>query len=272
MLGLSRNTWFLVGGVMLVVVLYFGFSGGDDDAKKDDATAQAKKGKKRRGKGKRDKTRGGESGGVGVGKMCAKIDCSEAQLASFRGMVKEHRKNTSSQRRGLAEAHAKMAAELAEDTIDTDALDEAFEDATAHRAEMDNSARGVLEAMHAKLSAAQRESLAKMVARHGPALLLSRPSAGASRSTSKSKPKAKKSRRKKGKKQRAQPLPHDALGESGAAPAKPPGESEPEPAGESDPASAGEFSRAPRAGLAPRAAPRAAAALDEPEDLDPAAE
>lgn len=259
MLGLSRNTWFLVGGVMLVVVLYFGFSGDDGDAK-DDATAQAKKGKKRKGKGKRDKARGGESGGVGVGKMCAKIDCSEAQLSSFKGMVKEHRKNTSSQRRGLAEAHAKMAAELAEDTIDTEALDEAFEDATAHRAEMDNSARGVLEAMHAKLSSAQRESLAKMVARHGPSMLLARPATGAPKSKSKSKPKSKKGRRNRGSR-RALPLQRDALGQSDA-----------EPSDAVDPEAADEFSPAPKAGLAPRAA----AATDEPVELDepeePAAE
>lgn len=175
---------------MLVVVLYLGFSGGDDDVKAD-PTTQGKKGKKSKRKGKRDKARAGESGGVGVGKMCAKLDCSEAQLASFKGMVKEHRKNTSSQRRGLAEAHAKIAAELAEDAIDTAALDDAFEDATTQRAEMDNSARGVLEAMHAKLSSAQRESLAKMVARHGPSMLLSRPAAGSKRPKSRRKAKSK---------------------------------------------------------------------------------
>lgn len=258
MLGLSRNTWFFIGGVMLVVVLYLGFSGDDSDAN-EDASAQANKAKKRkgkgRGKGKRDKSRGGESGGVGVGKMCAKIDCSEAQLSSFKGMVKEHRKNTTSQRRGLAEAHAKIAAELAEDTIDTEALDEAFEDALTHRADMDNSARGVLEAMHAKLSAAQREGLAKLVARHGPSMLLSRPTGGPQKSGSK------KGRRKKGKKQRAHPS--DRLpGEKSAA----------APSDERDPAPAVEFSRAPQAGLAPPAAEELEPDADADAPDQPAAE
>ncbi|MGH1345425.1 MAG: periplasmic heavy metal sensor [Nannocystales bacterium] len=243
MLGLSRNTWFLIGGVMLVVVLYFGFAGDEGDAK-DDATAQAKKGKKRKGKRKREKTRAGDSSGVGVGKMCAKIDCNEAQLASFKSMVKEHRKNTSSQRRGLAEAHAKIAAELAEDTLDTEALDEAFEDATAHRAEMDNSARGVLEAMHAKLSAPQRESLAKMVARHGPSMLLARPSATSKKPQSKPK---KGRRRKKGKTSRAQ-LDQDAFQAENT---------------EQDEAPAAELSAAPQAGLAPAPAGETAVALDD---------
>lgn len=203
---------------MLVVVLYFGFSGDDGDAK-NDPTAQSKKGKgKRRGKGKRDTGRKGESGGVGIGKMCAKLDCSKAQLSSFKGMVREHRKNTGSQRRGLAEAHAKIAAELAEDTIDTAALDEAFADATTRRAEIDNSARGVLEAMHAKLSGEQREGLAKMVARHGPSMLLSRPAAG---SKTPKKPKSKKRGRKKGLTLRSRSAPGEALRDSGDAAAEP---------------------------------------------------
>lgn len=260
MLGLSRNTWFLIGGVMLVVVLYLGFSGDDNDAN-EDPSAQANKANKRKGKGKgkgkgkRDKGRSGESGGVGVGKMCAKIDCSEAQLSSFKGMVKEHRKNTASQRRGLAEAHAKIAAELAEDTIDTEALDEAFEDALTHRAEMENSARGVLEAMHAKLSAAQREGLAKLVARHGPSMLLSRPAGAPQKSGNK------KSRRKKGKKQRAHPSDRFPTEKSAAAPGD-----------ESDPAPAVEFSRAPQAGLSPAAAKEQEPEVDADAADQPAAE
>ena len=201
---------------MLVVVLYLGFTGEDGDAKKDDPTAQGKKAKaKHKRKGKRDKARVTESGGVGVGKMCAKIDCSEAQLASFKSMVKEHRKNTSRQRRGLAEAHAKIAAELAEDRLDTDALDEAFEDATTHRSEMNNSARGVLEAIHTKLSAAQREGLAKMVARHGPSVLLSRPSTGSKKSK---KPRSKKRRRKSGLTLRSASAHREAVVDSGTEP------------------------------------------------------
>ncbi len=209
MLGLSRNTWFLIGGALLVVVLYLGFSG-DDDAQ-DDTTAQGTKGK-RKHKSKRDKGSSGESGGVGVGKMCAKLECSEAQLTSFKDMVKEHRKNTSSQRRGLAEAYARIAAELAEETIDNVALDDAFEDAAGHRAEIENGARGVLEAMHAKLSGTQREGLAKMVARHGPSMLLSRPSTG-TKAPKKGKP-AKKGTRKKGMTLRSRSVPSAALGGS----------------------------------------------------------
>lgn len=252
---------------MLVVVLYLGFSGEDEDTK-GDPTAQAKKSKKGKRKGKRDKGRDGESGGVGVGKMCAKLDCSEAQLASFKGMVKEHRKNTTSHRRGLAEAHAKIAAEFAEDTIDSAALDDAFEDATAHRAEMDHSARGVLEAMHAKLSDTQRESLAKMIARHGPSMLLSRPAAGSKKPKSKSRKKPKSKSRKGGRKKgltlRSPSVPSKSDGESGAGPAEP---------GTADPA---ELSRTSKAGIARQPTVVEPEELEEPalpEEFDePAAE
>jgi uncharacterized membrane protein len=195
MLGLSRNTWFAIGGVLLVGVLYFGFSGDDDAAKGDKVENRKKKGKRKK---KRSDKGTVAQGGVGVGKMCAKLDCSEAQLKSFKEMVKQHRKQTSAQRRALAGAHAKIAAEIAEETLDTEALDDAFADAGEQREAIDASARGVLEAMHGKLSAPQRETLAKLVARHGPTMLLARSTDGEG---SKSGPKRKRKRGgKKGRK------------------------------------------------------------------------
>ena len=198
MLGLSRNTWFAIGGVLLVGVLYFGFSGDDEPA--DDAKVENGKKKNKRKKKKRSDKGAVVEGGVGVGKMCAKLDCSEAQLNSFKEMVKQHRKQTSAQRRALAGAHAKIAAEIAEDTLDTAALDDAFADAAEQRAAIDNGAREVLEAMHGKLSAEQREGLAKLVARHGPTMLLARPADGGESKKS-AAGKGKKGKRKgKGKK------------------------------------------------------------------------
>ncbi len=199
MLGLSRNTWFAVGGVMLVGVLYFGFSS-DEEAGEDAKVVSGKKKNKGKKKKRSDKSAVVE-GGVGVGKMCAKLDCSEAQLEAFKEMVKQHRKQTSTQRRALAGAHAKIAAEIAEDTLDTAALDEAFADAADQRAAIDNDARGVLEAMHGKLSAEQREGLAKLVARHGPTMLLARP---ADEDENKKSSKGKKGKRKKGKRKSLQ--------------------------------------------------------------------
>ena len=197
MLGLSRNIWFGIGGVLLAVVLYVGLSG-DGTPDDDKAKVQAGKRKKGRKKKKKDnKASASESGGLGTGKLCAKLDCSEAQLDSFKGMIKEHRKQTSSARRALAEAHAKIAAELAEETLDTAELDDAYAAASEHRQAIDASARGVLESMHGKLSTPQREALAKLVARHGPTVLLSRPSGAPGKA--KGKPRGKKGRRKKGK-------------------------------------------------------------------------
>ncbi|MCR9162265.1 MAG: hypothetical protein ACE37F_31050 [Nannocystaceae bacterium] len=197
MLGLSRNTLFAVGGVLLVGVLYLGFSGSDDATEEDAKVATGKKKNKR--KKKRSNKGTVSEGGVGVAKMCAKLDCSEAQLTSFKDMVKAHRKQTSTQRRALAGAHAKIAAELAEETLDTAALDDAFADAAEQRAAIDDDARGVLEAMHGKLSGPQREGLAKLVARHGPTMLLARPADGDSHKKS-AKAKGKKGKRKgKGK-------------------------------------------------------------------------
>lgn len=205
MLGLSRNTWFAIGGVLLVGVLYFGFSGDDESA--EGAKVEDGKKKSKRKKKKRSDKGAVVEGGVGVGKMCAKLDCSEAQLNSFKEMVKQHRKQTSPQRRALAGAHAKIAAEIAEDTLDTIALDDAFTDAAEQRAAIDNDARGVLEAMHGKLSAEQREALAKLVARHGPTTLLARPPAGGEST------KGKKGRRKGKKRRKSQPLGAKTKGE-----------------------------------------------------------
>lgn len=203
MLGLSRNTWFAIGGVLLVGVLYFGFSGDDESA--EDAKVENGKKKNKRKKKKRSDKGAVVEGGVGVGKMCAKLDCSEAQLNAFKEMVKQHRKQTSTQRRALAGAHAKIAAEIAEDTLDTAALDDAFADAAEQRAAIDNDARGVLEAMHGKLSAEQREGLAKLVARHGPTMLLARPADGGdSRKSAKGKGKKGKRKGKKGKRKSLQ--------------------------------------------------------------------
>jgi len=178
MLGLSRNTWFGIGGVLLAVVLFLGFTG-DDEPKDDDAkAADAKNKNKRKGKKRRDKAAVVEAGGLGIAKVCAKLDCSDAQLESFKAMVKDHRTQTSAQRRALAAAHAKIAAELAEETLDTAALDLAFAEAAEQRAAIDENARAVLEAMHGKLAGPQREALAKLVARHGPTMLLARPADG----------------------------------------------------------------------------------------------
>jgi uncharacterized membrane protein len=205
MFGLSRNTWFAIGGVMLAVVLYLGFSGGDDAASgDDDKVVRKSKGKgKGKGKGKRAGGSGGERGGMGIGKVCARLECSETQLSSFRTLVKGHRTETKTQRRSLAEAHAKIAAELAEDTLNSAALDEAFAAVATERSAIDASARRVLETMHAQLSWTQRETLAKLVARHGPTLLLARPTPGSSKKgRGKGKGKGKGRRKKKGKRKK----------------------------------------------------------------------
>ncbi len=176
MLGLSRNTWFGIGGVLLAVVLYVGFSRGDDAKKADDAVAAQKK--KKGGKKRKKKPAAIAEGGIGVGKVCARLDCSAEQLSSLKSTVKEHRKRTSTNRRALAEAHAKIAAELAEAELDTIALDDAYAAAQNERSAIDDDARSVLESFHGTLTASQREGLAKLVARHGPTMLLARPAAG----------------------------------------------------------------------------------------------
>ena len=202
MFGLSRNTWFGIGGVLLAVVLFLGFSG-DDEPEGDEAkAADAKSKNKRKRKKRRDKTAVVEAGGLGIAKVCAKLDCSEAQLESFKAMVKDHRNQTSTQRRALAAAHANIASQLAEETLDTAALDAAFADAAQQRTAIDDHARGVLEAMHGKLAGPQREALAKLVARHGPTMLLARPADAAPTNASKGSRKKGKGKRgrKKGKK------------------------------------------------------------------------
>ena len=238
MLGLSRNVWFGIGGVMLAVVLYLGFSGGDAAEGSKDAQAQKAKSKKGKGKRKKRVAGGGDGGGVGIGKVCARLDCSKEQLTAFKALVKEHRKGTAPQRRGLSEAHVKIAAELSEDTLDTAALDEAYADAAQQQAQLDASARGVLVAMHAQLSSAQREALAKMVARHGPTKLLARPSS-ASPARSKKGRKKRGRRRRKGKKKDGQ-APAEAEGEAAAdAPADGEAPEAPAPAEPEAPAAAG---------------------------------
>ncbi|MEM6292309.1 MAG: hypothetical protein AAGA54_13630 [Myxococcota bacterium] len=171
---MSRNTLFVIGGALLAVVLYFGYAGGDE-AEPDDAKVAAKKKKGAKKKKHSKRAPSGSEGGVGVGKMCAKLDCSEAQLKSFKSMVKDHRKQTTANRRALKEAYALIAAEYAEDALDTAALDDAFAQVLEERSAIDVHARGVLEAMHGKLTAQQREGLAKLVALHGPTTLLERP-------------------------------------------------------------------------------------------------
>ncbi len=177
MFGLSRNTLFIIGGALLAVVLYFGYSGGDE-AEEDGATVATKKKKRSKKKKHGKRPSSGGEGGIGVGKMCAKLDCSEVQLSSFKTMVKDHRKQTTPNRRALKEAYALIAAEYAEDDLDTAALDDAFARVLEERSAIDAHARGVLEAMHGKLTTQQREGLAKLVALHGPTRLLERPKHG----------------------------------------------------------------------------------------------
>ncbi len=184
MLGLSRNTWFGLGGVLLAVALYLGFSKADDEQGADesgDAVAADKKGGHKRGKKRSKKPAAAADGGLGAGKMCARLDCSEAQLGALKSMLKEHRSQTSGNRRALAEANAKIAAELAEAELDVAALDDAFASAATEQSAIDANARAVLESLHGELNEPQREALAKMVARHGPTMLLARPASDSKR-------------------------------------------------------------------------------------------
>jgi len=201
MLGLPRNIWFGIGGVLLAVVLYLGFSGDDAPGEGEAKVARKKKGTKKKGTKKSERSRGSnvsEAGGVGVSKMCARLDCTQAQLEAFKAMAKAHRKETSAQRRALAEAHAQIAAEFAEEALDAAAIDAAYDAMATQRSSIDDSARGVLEALHAKLSTPQREALAKLVARHGPTMLLARPAGTKSRAGKRGRRGKRRGRKKKG--------------------------------------------------------------------------
>ncbi len=204
MFGLSRNTLFAIGGVMLAIVLWIGFSGDDEAEDAAAKTGQNKKGgKKHRGKSRTS----GSEGGMGVGKMCVKLDCTPEQLAELKALVKDYRKQTSGDRRALKEAYALLATEYAAEELDEAGLDDAFDAVSEHRATLDGQARLVLDRLHGSLTDEQREGLARLVAAHGPTQLLARPAHG-----SDSGWKSGKKRRRKGKKSKRSGGPGGVLG------------------------------------------------------------
>lgn len=170
MFGLSRNVLFGIGGVLLAIVLYIGFSSGDEEAEAEE-DAKADNGKRKRGKAGRRGRKHADNKKQGR-PLCARLHCGEEQEAQVATVLTEFERSATEAQRGIRSANAAIASALGDEEIDDAELGEAFDTLAEHRESRDGAVRVAIAGVHAVLSEVQREKLARHIAKDGPLALL----------------------------------------------------------------------------------------------------
>jgi Spy/CpxP family protein refolding chaperone len=170
--GLRRNHLLGIGAVLalLIGVMVFQPFGGGDEEEEDAAAVAGKKGKgKGKGRGKADARAARGSRGV-----CQLVQCTDEQKAAIKPLLQGYQQAVAADEKSLREVYAKLAAAFTEEDFDDAALDEAYATVGGHQEAIDREARKTLAAVHEVLTTEQRETIAKQVAREGPASIFER--------------------------------------------------------------------------------------------------
>jgi Spy/CpxP family protein refolding chaperone len=164
--GLRRNHLMGIAALVALVISVFVFRGlfGADE---DDPTAVAGKKGKRQGKGNAKTGRGGRG-------LCQLVKCTDEQKAAVKPVLQSYKQAVVADEKGLREAYAAVAAAFTDEELDEASLDEAYATVGEHQDAIDREARKALGAVHEILTPQQRETVAKQVARDGPASLFER--------------------------------------------------------------------------------------------------